>query len=137
MFGPFVFFEITVFLIITTVAILQIILLFKIWKMTNDVADIKELLFDKFSGRRKIIPKYTSGRYRIAIYKPRNLKVMVIEKEDEHMYKCMSVDGKSVFYFNEENLQYVDNSNAEEEKSETDNKPEQTPHDVNTDARKE
>lgn len=49
----------------------------------------------------------------------------------EHVYKCMSVDGKSLYYFNEENLQYEDNGDNEPA-PETENKGNvKTPSDDN------
>lgn len=137
MLGTFIFIEFIIILVFIAVIVMQIILFFKIWKMTDDVAELKNFLLMRFSKHSRTSSTSASTKYRLATYKPKNLKVIVMEKEGEHVYKCMSVDGKSLYYFNEENLQYVDNGNAEEEKSETDKKPEQTPHDVNTDARQE
>lgn len=113
MLGTFIFIEFIIILVFIAVIVMQIILFFKIWKMTDDVAELKNFLLMRFSKHGRTNAASASTRYRLATYKPKNLKVIVMEKEGEHVYKCMSVDGKSLYYFNEENLQYEDNGDNE------------------------
>lgn len=116
-------------IIIIVFGILQIILFFKMWGMTNNVSEMKnmmELLLRKdFQNKENLgepvqysIPdntecdkenfpentKFQKGD--IVLYKPENTKLIVIEYAAPNVVKCQTIDGTNKTYCFQEN--YLD-----------------------------
>ncbi len=96
--------------------ILQIILFFKIWAMTNDVRAIKEYL-TKTEGQDEILQNTLSDKNEddkeleldssekrtfeigeIVLYTPENVKMKIIGFCSHDVYKCETLDGTSKVY---------------------------------------
>ena len=117
-------------IIIIVFGILQIILFFKVWGMTNNVSEMKNMmeqfLKKDFQDKDKFEPttsnitnniepdkedfpsntKFCKGD--IVIYKPENMKLTVIGYMSPNIFKCKTMDGIDKTYcFQEEYLDQV------------------------------
>ena len=116
-------------IIIIVFGILQIILFFKLWGLTNNVSEMKnmmELLLRKdFQNKENLgkavqynIPNNTEcdkedfpvntkfQKGDIVLYKPENTKLVVIEYTAPNVVKCQTIDGTNTTYCFQEN--YLD-----------------------------
>lgn len=119
-------------IIIIVFGILQIILFFKIWGMTNNVSEIKnmmELFLRKdFNSKESIdqeAPQYISteniefnkddfplnskfNKGDIVLYLPEKTKLIIIGYIQSNIYKCKTIDGTNKEYcFQEEYLNKI------------------------------
>ena len=83
--------ELITSIILLVFAVLQIILFFKIWGMTNDVRAIKDSLLTKESSIHKTLPKNSSLL---------NIGDLVVSKEGKQMRIKEIQDGKYACYTN-------------------------------------
>lgn len=93
--------------------ILQIILFFKIWGMTNDVRAIKEYLTKTEESQKPFSNEYQNeenspgqdpsekGAFEIGsivLYTPENVKMKIIGFSSPDVYKCETLDGTAKVY---------------------------------------
>lgn len=93
--------------------ILQIILFFKIWGMTNDVRAIKEYLIKTEESQKISSNEYPNeenslgqdssekGTFEIGsivLYTPENVKMKIIGFSSPDVYKCETLDGTAKVY---------------------------------------
>lgn len=118
-------------IIIIVFGILQIILFFKVWGMTNNVSEMKNMMelflrkdlqqkdnpdksmpnviTDNIEVDKEDFPANTKfNKEEIVIYKPENTKLIVIGYISPNIFKCKTIDGTNKTYcFQEE---YLDKS---------------------------
>lgn len=95
--------------------ILCIILFFKLWGMYNNVSTIKNILQKKYidsisSEAEKLETQHThsyEGTKVFAIYKPENMKVEILDKDDDDVYKCISIKDGQIYYFIKDVLEFL------------------------------
>lgn len=98
-------------IIVIVFGILQIILFFKLWGMTNDIKDIKNKYLNinknETIGTSNIISteeyevfpdklKFQKGD--IVLYKPENTKLIIVGYLSPNVFKCKTMDGLSKTY---------------------------------------
>lgn len=103
-------------------SILCIILFFKIWGMCNNISAIRDILHKKYidgvtkdAGKSNKIysaPKQASDEEShspksFAIYKPENMKVEILGKDDDDVYKCRSIKDGQIYYFVKDVLESI------------------------------
>lgn len=109
--------------------ILQIILFFKIWGMTNDVRAIKEYLtkteeYQKSSSNEFPNEENSLGQDSpekgmfeigsIVLYTPENVKMKIVGFSSPDVYKCETLDGTAkVYNFKSYVLQAIETSKSE------------------------
>lgn len=109
--------------------ILQIILFFKIWGMTNDVRAIKGYLTKTEESQKPSSNEYQNeenslrqdpsekGAFEIGsivLYTPENVKMKIIGFSSPDVYKCETLDGTAkVYNFKSYVLQPIETSKSE------------------------
>lgn len=98
----------TMTLVLIAFAILQVILFFKIWGMTNNVKEIRDYLLqeedvkekkdDNRGLERECIRQFEDGE--IVLYIPENMKVKIVGYNGFNVYKCSSIDNEQTWSFN-------------------------------------
>ncbi|WP_065218404.1 MULTISPECIES: hypothetical protein [Butyricimonas] len=92
-------------IVITVFGILQIILFFKIWGMTNDVKQIKnKYLSEKRNITQKAIANFSVGS--IVTERKTGRKVSISEINPDGTYKCYADGGICIGNLKEEELSY-------------------------------
>lgn len=107
--------EVLISILVTVWSILCIILFFKVWGMCNNVLEIKNILkmnmkTDQISITTRDVEKQDSfynNSKMFAIYKPENLKVEILEKDDDDVYKCRSTKDGQIYYFIKDVLEFL------------------------------
>lgn len=96
--------------------ILCIILFFKVWGMCNNVNEIKNILQGDFVRKDENEVKDLNDVYsksddekpkKFAIYKPENMKVEILGKEGNNVYKCWSIKDGQMYLFRDEVLEFI------------------------------
>ncbi len=97
-------------IIIIAFGILQIILFFKVWGMTNDVRNIKNILelnikqkHDTFNHSTNIAPSFSLGE--VVIYKKTQEKFIIKRRITEDLFECSSLDTNTSYILNGNELQ--------------------------------
>lgn len=122
-------------IIIIIFGVLQIILFFKMWGMTNNVSEIKNMLeltirkdfqngdnaknakapicdiIDNVEFDKEDFPMNTKfAKGDIVLYKPENTRLIVIGYLSPNIFKCQTVDGsKKTYCFEEDYLDKCEN----------------------------
>ncbi|WP_298113200.1 hypothetical protein [uncultured Bacteroides sp.] len=100
------------FYVLLVFGILQIILFFKIWGMTNDIKAIKDCLIkattihdkqDCKNEKKVSLDGFTAngGKFEtgtIVLYTPENLKVKILGFDGSDVYKCETLDNNPKVY---------------------------------------
>ncbi len=112
------------FYVLLILGILQIILFFKIWGMTNDIKAIKDCLIktmtvhdkQELCTNKKEVPldgftadggKFHTGE--IVLYTPENIKVRILGFDGSDVYKCATLDSiHKVYNFKSYVLKSID-----------------------------
>lgn len=103
------------YIIFIAFGILQIILFFKVWGMTNDIKAIKNKYVNKVEeeSSQQIIENIpideekfpTNSKFKkgdIVLYKPENIKVIVIGYVCSNVFKCKTIEGPiRIYHFRE------------------------------------
>lgn len=97
-------------IIIIAFGILQIILFFKVWGMTNDVRKIKNILElnikqqqDTLNHNPNIDPSFSVGE--VVIYKKTQEKFIIKRRVTEDLFECSSLDTNTSYTLNRNELQ--------------------------------
>ena len=97
-------------IIIIASGILQIVLLFKVWGMTNDVRKIKNILElnikqqqDTLNHNTNIAPSFSVGE--VVIYKKTQEKFIIKRRVTEDLFECSSLDTNTSYTLNRNELQ--------------------------------
>lgn len=97
-------------IIIIAFGILQIILFFKVWGMTNDVRKIKNILElnikqqqDTLNHNTNIVPSFSVGE--VVTYKKTQEKFIIKRRVTEDLFECSSLDTNTSYTLNRNELQ--------------------------------
>lgn len=96
-------------IIIIAFGILQIILFFKVWGMTNDVRKIKNIFElnikqqDTLNYSTKLAPSFSLGE--VVTYKKTQEKFIIKRKITEDLFECSSLDTNTGYTLNRNELQ--------------------------------
>lgn len=107
--------EIILSILVIVWSILCIILFFKLWGMCNDISTIKNIQQKKYidsisSEAEKLKTQHiysNKGTKVFAIYKPENMKVEILDKDDDDVYKCISIKDGQIYYFIKDVLEFL------------------------------
>ena len=81
--------------------ILCIILFFKLWGMCNNVSTIKNIL------QKKYIDSISSEAEKLETQHTENMKVEILDKDDDDVYKCISIKDGQIYYFIKDVLEFL------------------------------
>lgn len=92
--------------------VLQIILFFKLWGMTNDVRKMA-LHFckqDEISSPQPSNSQHSCDKFdkeeKFAIYKPENFMVKILSEDAGDVFKCARIGTGEIYYFKGEYLDF-------------------------------
>lgn len=113
--------EVLVSIAVVVWSVLCIILFFKIWGMCNNVSAIRDILNNLYidgvaKDTDKLNKMYSSSEQAsdesispksFAIYKPENVKVEILDKDDDDVFKCRSIKDGKIYYFIKDVLEFI------------------------------